>query len=434
MVTVSGDRPVVAVLGGASIGTVHLLDALHASVERRQLPPIKLRLYGRDAQALQRVVDFGIARARSTHVRVPDGWIEFETSNDLARCLGGATIVLSQVRPGGMKARALDEVLPISFGIPGDEGLGPSGLACFLRTQVEMDLLFEAASKHCPDAVVLQMTSPLGLNVARARAHFCLDSYGVCELPLTTARRVRMHVEDRLGCGTLTPCCAGLNHQSWLYRFLDRSGFDRTSEVLSALNDPSIVDVDPEVMQRAGAVPMPYLKLIFHADRELARQRAAPVPRGVVLHSWLVRAQLALNRLQTGACADFEPILAERRVDWYHEAVIPVLAAFLAPVETVLPLNLPSNGALPGAEDSAIVELPASICALRARPIAVPALPDVPMKLTTRLLRYEVAALALSAASSASQIADVLMLHPMVPEERVAMPLAQALKARVAVA
>ena len=49
--------------------------------------------------------------------------IKVSSHTCLSDAVIGSNIILCQVRVGGMQARAIDEMLPLEFGIPGDEGV-----------------------------------------------------------------------------------------------------------------------------------------------------------------------------------------------------------------------------------------------------------------------------------------------------------------------
>ena len=146
-----------------------------------------------------------------------------EAYTDLEQALSGADVVVGQIRPGGFLERARDEAIPRVLGVPGDEGLGPSGLRLWLRSRAPLDRLCEAVARWAPGALFMQLSSPLGLAVARARERFGLNCYGVCELVGTTAAEVRAVAEPALGTA-LTARWAGLNHQTWIHSLVDEQG------------------------------------------------------------------------------------------------------------------------------------------------------------------------------------------------------------------
>ncbi len=426
-------RPIpVAVLGGSSVSTPVLMEELGRAWARGELPSLELRLHGRAAERLRGVLRYGRARLADllSGDLEPDSEADlppaptFRASNDLEETLEGAALVLCQVRPGGFQGRAGDEALALRHGVPGDEGLGPSGLACFLRGLSTMDSLHAAIARHAPRAVVLHMTSPLGLTVARARRLHGLRCYGICELPALTARRVVDALGPRLGCTELEVDHAGTHHQCWLHRFRDARGADRTTELLRAIDDPELVRVAPERIRREGAVPLPYLRLYYHTERELRAQRAARTGRGRWLGDWAARLERAYVARPEPDRGRIDALLGMRRLDWYRAGVVPAIAAFLGRRERRISLDLPGGGALPGVDPEAVVELPCRVREGRVSAAPVPPLPPGPAALHRRILEFERLAHACADAPTRGALETCLAAHPLVPDAGVAARLA----------
>jgi alpha-galactosidase/6-phospho-beta-glucosidase family protein len=326
----------------------------------------------------------------------------------------GASDILCMVRPGGMLGRAADEAIARRAGSPADEGLGVGGLACYLRGRDIIAGLAAAAARHAPRANYLQMSSPLGVNVELTRRAFGERAFGVCELPLTTAAKLAKAVGST-GLAWAAHHHAGLNHQSWLYAFRDVDGNDITARVLEAIPASTALGVDTAAIRAAGAVPVHYLKMFLHTEREVAAQRAAE-SRGLTLDRWSRRIEDALVAGEAGDVR-VDALLAERRMDWFDEAVVPVLEALHGAPGRSMPLNVPAGDAFPGAPCGAIVEVDCEISSRGVVARVVPALPAAPAALTRRLLDYERAVLALPANADEAQLAEVLSQHPLAPRQ-----------------
>src|SRR4051794_31780682 len=190
-------RFVLAVLGGTSVGTPNLIRALAAARQAGRLPDLELRLHGRAHARGERIIDFACADTPLAG-REPSAPIRLRLARSLPEAVRGCDAVLCQVRPGGMEARAEDETMALAEGVPGDEGLGPSGLANYLRSIPVTDAIAEAWADHAPHATFLQLSSPLGLTVARIARRTGLRVLGLCELPATTSAALLAAVEPRL--------------------------------------------------------------------------------------------------------------------------------------------------------------------------------------------------------------------------------------------
>ncbi len=418
-----GDVAVLTIVGGSSVSTPVLLEELGRAWCDPSLPSLEVRLWGRNDSRARAVAAHGVQRLR--RLGIGDHRLSVRVSSELSSALESAEVVLCQVRPGGFLERARDEAFALSRGIPGDEGLVPSGLRAYLRSRGALDRLHRAIAEVAPDAALLHMTSPLGLTVARARRDQGLRAYGICELAMVTVERVRRAVEPVLQCGPLQVLHAGLNHRTWLHVFRDASGRDRRADVLQAIDDPELVRVDPEVIRREGAVPVHYLRLHYHRERELAAQRARPEPRGAELEGW------ARELEQAYAAGPDHPRVAEllgrRDVSWYADGVVPSIAAFFSAEERRISLNLPAGSGVPGIPAEAIVELPSRVSRVRQEPLPVEALPPGPQALMTRFVAYETAVLGLSEVPDSGELAGALRAHPWVDDDSVAEALASGL-------
>lgn len=424
----AGGRAVVAVLGGTSVGTPCLIRALAEARQADRLPDLELRLHGRALARGERLVDYAAATIPGAG-RGAEAALRLRAVADLEAALARCDVVVCQVRPGGMEARAADEALATGEGVPGDEGLGPSGLASFLRGRPVMDRIAEAWARLAPEATFLHLTSPLGLTVARLSDRAGRRALGVCELPATTSAALLARVEPRLGRGSLRHAHFGLNHWAWLYDFRDERGVDRTAEVLEAAADGE-EEVEAAVARREGAVPVPYLRLYYHAEREFARQRARERPRGLELAAWAAELEAAYLASGGPAAARVGELLGRRRMNWYEDGVVPALAAACGGGRegngdgAELVLNV--TGVEPG---GIAVELPCRLAPDGGRatvtPRPQPPLPDGPAALFRRTAAYERAALELPDVPRVDDLAEVLAAHPLVADEALAIRLAR---------
>src|SRR5581483_11718566 len=128
------------VLGGSGAGTPALVEALVQRLGGRARPP-ELALVE------------AAARARAAG----QDWLRIGASSRRQEALEGATLVLNQVRVGGLRARSFDESFPRALGLPGEETLGPGGFANACRTlPVALELLGDVA-RFAPEATTINL-------------------------------------------------------------------------------------------------------------------------------------------------------------------------------------------------------------------------------------------------------------------------------------
>ena len=336
---------VVALLGGGSAFTPALLEAVRERADL--LAPLEIRLHGRDRERLATVARFcerrlrRDPRARGLHV---------VAAPDLEEALRGADVVVNQVRVGGFAARSRDATLPLRFGLPGDETIGPGGLANALRTVPVVVALARECERLAPRAPFLQLSNPMGIVVGALARATRLEVFGLCELPQDTLDRALALVGAR---GRVESDYVGLNHQGF-FTSVRVDGRELLPEIARALPpDGGWFGVDGAFVARHHCLPLRYLRNYFERARVVAEAAARADDRGREL------ARLADSLFDFYATADgatLPPRLRERDMPWHALAVVPALAALLRGVPAELYVSAPNRGAVPFLPDGTVVE------------------------------------------------------------------------------
>lgn len=399
----------IAVLGGSAVSMPQLAAALAdegpAGVELALVgrSPAKLALVAASARAAGRD-----AVAVSEHTR-PEKAIE------------GAAVVLSQVRVGGLDGRAFDEQFTRDLGIPGEETVGPGGFSSAWRTLPVVRELMERVRRAAPDTLVLNLTNPAGM-VQRVSEAAGLTTITLCDAPLVLAKKLAA----LLGAdpAAARPRYAGLNHCGWITG-LEIDGVDRLPDVLAHDDLGALTGVDADVTAWLGAVPNPYLKYLYHPERQLEAQRSKE----------RVRAQ-ELEELERQALDDYargaDPAAAAKRrpAPWYLECVVPLVRSLVAGDSVHTIVDVANCGLLPFLPDETTVEVAAHV----ERGIVSPLAPD-PLPADAQSILLQVAAydqLAVEAILTGDRVGCVraLAAHPLVPSVDVARELVDRIERR----
>jgi 6-phospho-beta-glucosidase len=363
-------RPVrLVVLGGSGASTPELMDAVAdwpGGAERR--PALDIVLHGRSTRKLEIVAE---ACQRRLSASADAVHVTAETS--LERALDGADVVLIQVRAGGLDARVFDETFPRSFGLPGEETMGPGGFADAVRTVPALADTWDRLAARAADAFIINLTNPAGIVTQAALAHTGLRIVSICDGPVTfvegIARATGRDASDvRLG-------YAGMNHCGfWVH--------PESDILLSAL--PATSGIDPEDVQALGALPSPYVRFYLHPDRQLETQLAAAESRAQALK------RMEAEMLDQYAHHVEAPRQTRRGALWYRVSIVPLIDAVVHGGQDTVVLGLPNAAAVDWAPDDAIVELPTDVQAGGAcsrRPAA--GLPSRVVDLLTRHATFE---------------------------------------------
>jgi 6-phospho-beta-glucosidase len=309
------------VLGGGSPFTVGLIDALRDSPA--DLAACRITLYGRDSSALSLLADYATRQLGRQGVQVT-------STTQLDRALDGASVILHQIRYGGLALRQQAEELCARRSVPADETLGPGALLTALASLHGLHNTTAAILRNAPTAWVLNLTNPLSAITAMMHFSGISRCIGLCELPeLThqaTAALLRVVPEK------LSWSYSGLNHRGFLHD-LSFDARDALPDLLREMQTRSLPGIDASDVRHLRAIPLKYFAGFQHPHVS-APGRA----------HYLSDLRQQVER-QLAASVDVSPpALAARNQDWYPLVVVPVLLALCQPARSMHVVNIFQEG------------------------------------------------------------------------------------------
>jgi len=388
--------------GGSGQSTPALVAYL---ARRRGLAPVDLVLTGRTPSRLAAVTRASRLLASGAAIDIAACGAGPEA---LRAALDDADVILVQARFGGLAGRRFDETFPIKYGLCGDEGLGPGGLSAAWRAWPPLAEFLDVVSETCPEALVLLLTSPVGLLTSAAgRVYPQLSVFGICEVPWVALQEVAAAINvpvDSLAFDYL-----GVNHAGWLYG-LTRRGRPVMSAV-ARLRDAAHDSRWGEVVRQFDAVPTKYWRLQFDRAAVLENQLGQTESRADTLERLSEESFTAFLR---GDVAEVRAVVRRRPTPWYSDAVGPFLAANAgADVSIPFFLSRPDEGRHPGfcptdVLESAHVMTGGSLlrCPVRSQPGA-----DV-LNTVESHVRYEALASAAVVDRNPEALGAALRIHP----------------------
>lgn len=400
------------VLGGGSAYTPGLLQALihHAA----ELPLRRVRLYDTDAARLRIVAELGAAMAGAA------GAFAVESAATLDDAVRGADLVLNSTRPGGLAARRLDETLPLEFGIPGQETVGPGGFFYALRSVPEALRVAEAVQRLAPRAVVLNYTNPSNIVTQALADHGGPAVIGMCD----QSDEDLAALAQALGrSGAAAFGCNGLNHATW-YSGVSFGG--ATLDAAAAAPQPP-----------AGLDEEHRLRFVFSAA--MARENPGFWPNSYLPYYRFPEAFVDLSR-RVGPRADAvaaslpkyythfasEAARTPPRLRMYRgsagfgDLAVAVIRALASPRPRELVLNLSNAGATAAFAADTVVETRVRVSAQGVVRIPAPELPASFAPLAGRLERYQRLTARAAAGANAAAWVEALAANPLVGHESVA--------------
>lgn len=402
----------VAVIGGGSTYTPELIDGFaRYNVE---LPVDCIVLHDIDGQRLEIVGGLARRMLQKTGIAVHNTTL-------LAEALDGADFVITQLRVGGMAARALDERIPLDYGVIGQETTGPGGFAKALRTVPVMLEIAREMARLAPQAWLINFTNPSGLVTEALLRHTGVRVIGLCNVPINMLRHVAevLNVDPQ----RVELDYVGLNHLSWA-RHVWLDGQDVTASLLNE----SVWDDDNfsrGYLKQLGMIPNYYLRYYAHHDRVLEEERSNGQTRAEYLQQ--VEADL-LKMYADPALCEKPALLNERGGAYYSTAAVELIRAIAQDRREVHIVNVRNGEALPDLPPECAVEVPAVIGKNGAHPLTMGRLPATIRGLTAAVKAYEELTIEAAVTGDEGLAQMALLAHPLVPSWDVAVALWNALK------
>jgi 6-phospho-beta-glucosidase len=432
----------VTLIGGGGVRSPLVIFGVNES--SRHLGVGEMVLYDLDADRANAMCELGKALV----VR-EGGALKLRTSTRIEDAVEGADFVLTAIRVGGIKARAIDERIAIENGYPGQETTGPGGVAMGLRTAPAAIEYARIVERLSPDAWLINFTNPAGLITQAISHHTGVRVIGICDTPTELFHRIAL----ALGAPPEEVHCdyVGLNHLGWIRRVTLR-GEDVTAkllasdEALTSLYQAKLFDFD--LIRSLGLIPTEYLFFYYSRRRALANQLAAGATRGeeiLQLNSDLfgqLAASITAGRPEealatyvdylnqrsgsymqleasAGTAFDKSHALTEdpfRVATGYHRIALDVMNALRSDEPRRIVVNVRNHGAISDVEYEDVVEAPCVISKHAVVPEKCGSLPEDVRGLVLAVKAYERAAIQAAVTGSAEYARKAMLLYPAIGE------------------
>jgi 6-phospho-beta-glucosidase len=432
----------VTLIGGGGVRSPLVIFGVNES--SRHLGVDEMVLYDLDAERAKAMCELGKAL-----VAREGGALRLRASSNIADAVEGADFVLTAIRVGGIKARAIDERIAIENGYPGQETTGPGGVAMGLRTASVAIEYARVVERLSPDAWLINFTNPAGLITQAISHHTGVRVIGICDTPTELFHRIAL----ALGAPPEEVRCdyVGLNHLGWIRRVTLR-GEDVTAkllasdEALASLYQAKLFDFD--LIRSLGLIPTEYLFFYYSRRRALANQIAAGATRGeeiLQLNSDLfgqLAASIAAGRPEealatyvdylnqrsgsymkleasAGTAFDKSHALTEdpfRVATGYHRIALDVINALRSDEPRRIVVNVRNHGAISDVEYEDVVEAPCAISKHAVVPEKCGSLPEDVRGLVLAVKAYERAAIQAAVTGSAEYARKAMLLYPAIGE------------------
>ena len=396
----------VCVVGAGSSYTPELIDGI-LTQPPDALGITEVRLTDINADRLAIMAGFA-ERA----VRHAGRQIVVSSDPDPDRMLEGADFVITQIRVGGMKARHLDESIPLKYGMLGQETTGPGGMCKALRTIPAMIEVGRRVEKVCPEAFILNYTNPSGIVTEAVRRYTQARMIGLCAGIPGVQEGLKRRFSPRYP--NFKSYTVGLNHFGYVYRMVSGER-DVTAEVIDSLDreekSQRQSDAGMSMYRLLEAAPLSYVGYFLHRGAAVARQKASPTTRAQEVEQIEARILEEAARPETVS----KPVaLEERGGGGYAAITFAVMKAIINDTGEELTANVPNCGSVSGIEDDAVVEVVCEVNRRGARPLPVGPIPLAFRGLVQALKAYETLTVEAAVHRDRRLATLALMNHPLV--------------------
>ncbi|MCQ6246568.1 family 4 glycosyl hydrolase [Streptomyces malaysiensis] len=360
--------------------------------------------------------------------------ITISTATDQREGLRDVDAVLSSYRPGGFEARALDERIPLKYGVIGQETQGPGGTMMALRSINIIKEVCANLADVAPRARIFNYTNPVNIVSQAVSDYTDIPIVSFCEGPIVFPPVVAKAAG--LDPDKLKANLVGVNHNCWSTEatYDGQDAFPILRERYEALKDQPTEDRNGmralHLAVAMESIPSDYFNYYYFKDEILReRQLAAKTRSEVILDSlpdyW--------EHYREQAASDAPQLEKDRSRGGIHELelAIEAISAFYNDAPARLPFNITNTGGwLPGFEESTVVELWGTVDGKGFHPEEQKPLPHSVRGIVQQLAEYQILTAKAAWEGTAADAVRALTANPLVPS----LPVAEALYAELATA
>jgi 6-phospho-beta-glucosidase len=427
----------ITIIGGAGVRTPLLVQTIakhQSSLKINQLSLMDIDLD--HLKIMEQILQFSLDQMGSE--------LPFVIETDAKKALAGADFVILTFRVGGIKGRVIDERVPLSYGVLGQETTGPGGFAMGLRTIPVLLDYIQLMKQVCPNAWLINFANPSGM-LSEAAISFggWKKTVGVCDAPSqmkSEAARILQAPEEDVFLDYF-----GLNHLGWV-RSIIYKNMDQLPKLLDSLSDglkiPGL-SFTPSFLQNLGMIPNEYLYYYYFARRsvenilkssqtrgeqiqELNHQLFADMTEAIhnedqtylikVYSNYLKTRSDSYMSAETGKTGQIMNInqIMDLQEEGYAGVAIELIGALSGIASKTMILNVPNQGSISGMNPDDVVEIPNLVSQDSIRPLPVKTIPDLCLGLMKQVKTYEKLTIQAAVEKSYQKALLALTLHPLV--------------------
>ena len=344
---------------------------------------------------------------------------------DRKMALQNADFVSTQIRVGGLKARAIDERIPLSHGFIGQETNGAGGAFKAYRTIPVLMEIAEDIHTICPGAWMINFTNPAGMVTEALLKHSKHKKViGVCNIPFnmrhSVAEILAVAPED------VKIEFVGMNHFVFGQKVFVK-GIDRTKEVLEKLVNENL-DYSPAnivnlgwsktFIESTGLLPNPYHQYYFQTKDVLEKDLKAYEEHGIRAEVVQELEESLFEIYKNPSLYDKPKELEQRGGAFYSDVACSLMDSIYNNKEDIQTVNTFNNGTISDLPDDSVIEVNCVITKDGPKPIAIGSLPYAIKGIVQQMKAFEELVIRAAVTGNYNDAYLAFVMNPLLADEK----------------
>ena len=350
-------------------------------------------------------------------------------SYDRREALKNATFVTTQMRVGRLPARILDERIPLSHGIIGQETNGAGGMFKAFRTiPVILDIVKDM-EELCPEAWLINFTNPTGI-ITEAILQYTnfKKAIGLCNVPVNMIESFsKMLNADE---NDVTMEIQGTNHFIFATDVFvkGQSRFEELLEKYANLTEEDTIQMknfvslpySPSFIKGLNAIPCPYHNYYFFTKEQL-EEELEQFKTGTVRGEVVYKTEEELFEIYKQEELQEKPEqLSQRGGAKYSDAACNLIQSIYNNTGDIQYVNVKNNGAISDLPQNSAVEIACRITSDGPKPLSTGNL-KLPISGYVNMIKSFERMVAEAAVTGDKNLAiAALNLNPLCPSDKIA--------------
>ncbi len=364
---------IITIAGGGSGYTPGIVLTLLSNQDR--FPISELRLYDIDEERnsdMETIVNYILKREKSD--------IQLKATLNPKEAFTDTDFVFSQIRVGGIKMRELDEKIPLSHGVVGQETCGLGGFSYGMRSMKGFLEMVQFIQDYAPNAWILNYTNPETIIAESVRRSFPdMKIVNACDMTISIEELIANSFGyDR---ENWIQNYYGLNHFGWYESIYDTEvGKDIMPELIGKIRRIGFnVDGLDTSWQKAykimeyiienfpSNIPNNYLEYYLYPNTVVESADIDYTRANEIMDGRLKKIKDIVQKIKSAASieeVDYES-------DSHGQYIVDIAVSIQNNLNGRFMLIVPNKGSIPNLRQDAVVEVPCYVNARGVEPISL---------------------------------------------------------------